>query len=101
MLCQFSIFPVGAGESLSASVARIIDIIDKSDLPYQTHSLGTIVEGEWEPVMDLIRQCHEAMRHDNARVVTNIHIDDRKGASERMEGKIQSLENHLGRKISR
>ncbi len=101
MLCQFSIFPVGAGESLSASVAGIIDIIDKSGIPYQTHSLGTIVEGDWETVMDLIRRCHEVIGQDNARVVTNIHIDDRKGADNRIEGKIKSLENHLGRKISR
>ena len=39
MLLEFSSFPAGQ-KSLSGAVAKIIDLIDKSGLPYQTHALG-------------------------------------------------------------
>jgi uncharacterized protein (TIGR00106 family) len=99
MLCQFSISPAGAGESLSKAVADIIDLIDRSGLRYQTHAMGTIVEGSWDEIMSLIKQCHHAMRTDHHRVLTTIHIDDREGADNRMTGKINSIEKHLGREI--
>ncbi|MBN1551556.1 MTH1187 family thiamine-binding protein [bacterium] len=101
MLCQFTISPLGYGESLSSEVSKIIDLIDKSGLPYQTHSMGTIVEGSWEEVMALIQKCHNTMLARNARVSTTIHIDDRKNSNHRIKGKITSIENHLGRTISK
>jgi uncharacterized protein (TIGR00106 family) len=100
MLCQFSISPLGAGESLGKDVARIIALIDSSGLRYQVHAMGTIVEGGWDEVMALIKQCHELMRHIHSRVSTTIQIDDRKDAGGRLTGKIDSIERHLGRKIS-
>ena len=38
--------PLDKGESLSQYVARSLDIIDKSGLPYQLTPMGTIIEGE-------------------------------------------------------
>jgi len=47
VLLEFSMAPLGLGESVSEHVARVVDVIDKSGLPYQLTPMGTIVEGEW------------------------------------------------------
>jgi uncharacterized protein (TIGR00106 family) len=98
MLLEFSSFPAGE-KSLSGAVAKIIDLIDKSGLPYQTHALGTIVEGEWDELLDLVKKCHMLLREDFERVFTRITIDDRKDAKNRLTGKIKAVENKLGRSI--
>ena len=40
-------------------MARCLDLIDKSGLPYQLGPLGTCVEGEWDEVMNVIRLCYD------------------------------------------
>ena len=100
MLLEFSTFPAGE-QSLSSAVAKIIDLIDKSGLPYQTHSLGTLVEGEWNELLELVKKCHMLLREDFDRVMTRITIDDRKDAKDRMTGKVKSIEEKLGRKINK
>ena len=100
MLLEFSSFPAGE-KSLSGAVAKIIDIIDKSGLPYQTHALGTVIEGDWDELLELVRKCHFCLREDFERVLTRITIDDRKGATGRLTGKVKSVESKLGREIKK
>ena len=99
MLAQVSIFPVGAKESLAREVAKIIDIIDKSGLSYRTTAMNTIIEGNWDEVMALVKKCHNVMKRSHNRVYTSIVIDDRKGAKKRLTGKVEDLEKVLKRKI--
>ena len=101
MLAEFSISPLDKGESLSAYVAQIIDIIDKSGLSYKLGPMGTTVEGDIDEVFDLIKKCHLKMREMSRRVITNIHIDDREGATGRLEGKPKSIEQKLGRVLKK
>jgi uncharacterized protein (TIGR00106 family) len=100
VLLEFSMYPVGKGESLSAHVALLLDIIDKSGLPYQLTPMGTIIEGEWPQVMDVVNACFEAMQTDCNRIVTQIKIDYRKGQSSRLTSKVESIQTKLGRKLS-
>lgn len=53
-----SIVPMGAGESVSQYVAECIDLVDKSGLDYEVHSMGTIVEGELEEVDQIDARLH-------------------------------------------
>jgi len=99
MLAQFTVFPVGAKESLSKDVAKSLDIIDKSGLSYKFTPMATIVEGSWEEIMALIKKCHDAMKRTNSRIYTSIVIDDRKGARKRLTGKIEAVEKVLNRKL--
>ena len=101
MLASFSVAPADAGESLSAQVARIIDIIDRSGLPYRMGPMETTVEGGYDEVMELVKKCHLEMRSVSRRVLTTIRIDDREGAEGRLEGKIESVEQRLGREVKR
>ncbi len=99
MLAEFSIFPLGKGESVSNYVGRILNIVDKSGLDYKLTAMGTIVEGDFEKVMSLIIKCHKAMLKDCERVVTNIRIDDRKGRKKAILRKLKSVEKAVGRKL--
>jgi uncharacterized protein (TIGR00106 family) len=99
MLLEFSTYPIGSSESLSKDVAEIIAIIEDSGLAHQTHSMGTVVEGDWDELMELVKRCHMKLREKFNRVGTRIAIDDREGATGRIEGKIESIEKHLGRDI--
>jgi uncharacterized protein (TIGR00106 family) len=95
MLASFSVIPVGAGEELKEYVAEVVRIIKTSGLAYQLGSMETTVEGDPDEVWALIRKCHERMRELSARVLTHVAIDDRRGAQNRMTGKVSDVENLL------
>ena len=100
VLLEFSMSPFAKGESLSPYVARSLDIIDKSGLPYQLTPMGTIIEGEWAEVMAVVTACFEAMQADCSRISTQIKIDYRAGPGGRIKAKVAAVENRLGRKLS-
>ena len=100
VLLEFSMSPSTKGESLSPYVARSLDIIDKSGLPYQLTPMGTIIEGEWAEVMAVVTACFEAMQTDCERISTQIKIDYRAGPGGRIQSKIDAVEQRLGRKLS-
>ena len=101
MLAFFSISPLGAGESVSGAVAKVIELIEKSGLEYTTTAMGTIIEGEPKAVFDLLFTCHELMQSEHPRVTSKILIDYRRGKSGRLSAKVDTLEHVLGHKISR
>ena len=100
MLVEYSVIPMGK-ESLSRPVSQIIDIIDKSGLAYQTTSMGTLIEGEWDRISAVLKRCHKLLRKNYNRVFATIRIDDRKGAKNRIKGKVDEVEQILKRKIRR
>ena len=101
VLLEFSMSPLDKGESLSSYVARSLDIIDKSGLPYQLTPMGTILEGEWDQVMAVVTACFERMSQDCGRISTSMRIDYRAGKSGRLKSKIQAVESKLGRALSK
>jgi len=101
MIAQFSIVPLGAGASVSSYVAKVIKIVDESQLPYRFHAMGTIVEGEWDQIMNLIKKCRDTLMNEVERVIIDIKIDDRKGTTGRIEQKIKSIEEKLGRSLKK
>jgi uncharacterized protein (TIGR00106 family) len=100
VLLEFSMSPLTKGESVSAYVARSLDIIDKSGLPYQLTPMGTIIEGEWAEVMAVVTACFERMREDCDRISTSIRIDYRAGPGGRLQSKLESVRQKLGRPLS-
>jgi uncharacterized protein (TIGR00106 family) len=100
VLLEFSMTPSTEGESKSRYVARILDIIDGSGLPYQLTPMGTIIEGDWAEVMAVVTDCFEALKVDCPRISSQIKIDYRAGTASRMKTKVEAVESLLGRKLS-
>ncbi len=99
MLAEFSVTPIGEGASVGEWVARCLDLVDRSGLPYRLGPMGTTVEGDLDEVLDLIKRCHRTVAEDCERVSTVVKIDDRKGAAGRLESKVTDVERRLGRKL--
>jgi uncharacterized protein (TIGR00106 family) len=99
VLLEFAMAPHGQGESLSAHVARILDVIDKSGVPYQLTPMGTILEGEWDEVMGVVSACFKTLQADCQRIGMNLKVDYRCGTESRLRSKIAKVEAHLGRKL--
>jgi uncharacterized protein (TIGR00106 family) len=101
VLLEFSIYPLDKGESVGEYVARCLDIIDRSGLPYRLNAMGTVLEGDYDEVMDVVRQCFEKLAEDCHRIECVIKLDYRKGGTHRLDGKIASIEKKLGRELAR
>jgi len=101
VLLEFSMTPLGMGESVSRYVKRSLDIIDRSGLDYEFHSMGTVIEGEWDEVMAVVEKCFEKMSTDCNRISVAMKIDYRKDAQERIKGKVRSVEDKLGRELKK
>jgi uncharacterized protein (TIGR00106 family) len=100
-LAEFSVVPLGKGESVSPFVARCLKIVVESGLDYRLNPMGTVVEGDYDQVMDVVRRCHMAVMAECPRVITTVKIDDRAGVRGMMEGKIRSVEEKVGTKLKR
>lgn len=91
MLAEFSVVPIGVGESLSRYVAECVGIVERSGLNYRLHAMGTVLEGEYDEVMDVIGECHKRVSSMCPRVMTNISIDDRRGHAGAIESKVTAV----------
>ena len=90
-LIDFSIFPVGKGESVSPYVAVVVRIIKDSGFQYKLGPMGTTIEGEWDELMEVITRCFKELRKDCARIYMSAKIDYRECGSNRMVSKVKSV----------
>ncbi len=99
VLLEFSMSPLGKGESVGQYVAKSLDIIDKSGIDYRLNPMGTVLEGDWDQVFTVVKHCFEEMRKSCPRISATIKVDYREGARGRLSGKIESVEKILGKKL--
>ena len=102
MLVSLAMFPTDIrGDSVSAEVSKVINIIDKSGLPYKLSAMSTVIEGNWDAIMKTVNKARLALRRNHSRIYIVMTIDDRKGAKKRLTGKVQSIEKRLGREVNK
>ena len=99
VLLEFSMAPLHQGESVSRYVARSLEIVEASGLDYRLHAMGTIVEGEIDDVLEVLKNCLKAMAADCDRITCSAKLDYRKGRSGALESKVASVEAKLGRSL--
>jgi uncharacterized protein (TIGR00106 family) len=99
VLLEFSMSPLGKGESVGKYVARSLDIIDKSGVSYRLNPMGTVLEGDWEEVFAVVQKCYDRMKKDCNRISCTIKVDYRKGRSGRLQSKVASIEKTLKRRV--
>ena len=98
-MAEFSITPIGEGESIARYVADCLRIVEENGLNYKINPMGTVVEGNFDEVMALIARCHKATRKVCNRVSTIIKIDDHEGSPDALSKKIESVERIIGQKL--
>lgn len=101
VLVFLTMIPLDKGPSFSPYVARVLDIIDTSGLNYAINPMGTVIEGDYEEVMDVIKRCFDFLQKDCDRISISMKIDYRKGKNSRLESKIDSVESVLGRPLKK
>jgi uncharacterized protein (TIGR00106 family) len=101
VLLEFSMAPLEKGASVGGYVARSLKIIDESGLDYRLHAMGTILEGEIDDVLGVLKKCLEAMAADCERITCTVKLDYRRGYSGRLNAKVASVEQKLGRRLKK
>jgi len=95
MLAELTIIPLGKGHHISRDIAPAISLIDASGLSYQLTPSGTCIEGDWDRVMPLIRQCHDRVREASPHVITMITIEDEEGEHQKLSRNVSSVQEHM------
>lgn len=96
-----TIVPVGtASASLSDYVAGCLEVLQGAEgISWQLTPMSTVIEGDLDRVLTVIRQMHEQPLIKGAgRVVTTIRIDDRRDKAMTAAGKVAAVQARLGKK---
>jgi uncharacterized protein (TIGR00106 family) len=95
MLVAFSITPLGVGEGVAEYVADAVRVVRESGLPNRTDAMFTMVEGDWDEVMAVVKQAVDAVAARAPRVSVVLKADIRPGVTGALTTKMDSLERHL------
>ncbi|MDJ0764619.1 MAG: MTH1187 family thiamine-binding protein [Myxococcota bacterium] len=98
-LMEMTMIPLDKGESFSKFVAGTLEIIDNSGLDYVLTPMGTIVEGEWSDLLALVDNCFNNLKKDANRISLTVKFDYRKGKTNRLKTKVESVQQKLGRTL--
>ncbi len=95
-LMEFTLIPLDKGASFSKYVAGTVKIVKDSGLDYRLNPMGTVVEGGWDRLLELLTACVRNLEKDSDRISLSVKFDIRKGVSGALEGKIKSVEDKAG-----
>ncbi len=96
MLIALSITPLGVGEDVSLPVADAIRVIRESGLPNRTDAMFTLVEGEWDEVMAVVKQAIDVVAAQAPRVGFVLKADIRPGVTSALTRKVATVDELLG-----
>ena len=94
-LIAVAIAPCGTGEELSREVAEVIRVIRASGLPNRTNSMFTEIEGEWDEVMQVVKDATFVLAGRGIRTEVVLKADVRPGFTQMMQGKLELVEKIL------
>jgi len=96
VMLDFCIEPMGVGVSTSKYIAECQRVLRSLGLEHELHPYGTVVHGEWNTVMDAVRQCHERVHALGApRISTSLRLGTRVDRDQTMAEKIESVRRQL------
>lgn len=99
----FSVSPLGAAgdggvdadAGVGAAVAEAVRVVRASGLPHETNAMFTLVEGEWDEVMAVVKAATDAVARVAPRVSLVLKADIRAGVTGTMRSKVESVERRL------
>lgn len=99
MVLELTIIPIGHRHSMSAALAKLVKIFEGSGLDYRMTAFGTLVEGTWDQLTSLAKECHQEVRKESERVLTMMRLDDYGERTGEIEGAVTRVEEKLGRAV--
>ncbi|MET1071867.1 MAG: MTH1187 family thiamine-binding protein [Umezawaea sp.] len=96
MLIAFSVSPLGGeSDSVAEAVAEAVRVVRESGLPNETNAMFTLVEGEWDEVMAVVKRATEVVQATAPRVSLVLKADIRPGFTGQLTAKVERVEAHL------
>ena len=96
VIVDLCVVPIGVGVSLSEYVAACEKILAQSGLVHSLHANGTNIEGDWDAVFAVVKQCHEVIHQMGApRIFTTLKVGTRTDKSQQMDDKVRSVQEKL------
>jgi|SRR6185437_150014 len=96
MIVAFSVAPAGGeSDSVSAAVSEAVRVVADSGLPYELNAMFTLIEGEWDEVMDVVRRAVEAASRGAPRTSLVLKADIRPGHTNQLQAKVARVHQHL------
>lgn len=97
-IAEVSVVPLGTKTpSVSQYVALAIKVLEQErDIKYETTAMGTIIEGDLDKILAVVKKMHEEIFGEEVvRVVTTVKIDDRRDKAHSIKAKLDSLRQKL------
>ncbi len=96
VIADLCVVPIGVGVSLGSYIAECERILLRAGLTVRLHGYGTNIEGEWDQVMNAIKECHETLHGmGTPRISSTVRIGTRIDREQTLEDKIRSVEEKL------
>ncbi|OAT81839.1 hypothetical protein A6M21_10055 [Desulfotomaculum copahuensis] len=93
-VAEINIVPMGTpGPSVSSYISNCYRVVkDEPGIKHQLTPMSTIIEGELEQVLNVVKKMHQVPFNDGVqRVVTSITIDDRRDKQDSMEKMVDAV----------
>ena len=95
-IVDFCVVPMGVGLSVSEYIARCQKVIEEAGMTPHMHAYGTTIEGEWDEVLAVVKQCHEAVHAMGVkRISTSIRLGTRTDREQSITSKVKSVKDKL------
>ena len=94
-LVAVAIAPFGVGDELAPEVAQVVQVIRQSGLPNRTYSMFTEIEGEWDQVMQVVKDATFVLAEKGIRPEVVLKADIRPGHTQTMTKKVQKVDQLL------
>jgi uncharacterized protein (TIGR00106 family) len=96
VIADLCVVPIGIGVSMGSYIAACEKILKKAGLKTHLHGYGTNIEGDWDKVMQAIKECHEALHKKGVpRISSTLRFGTRVDRDQTIEDKIRSVEEKL------
>lgn len=96
MLVAFSLTPLGGeSDAVGEVVADAVRVVRESGLPNETNAMFTLIEGEWDEVMAVVKRAADAVQARAPRVSMVLKADIRPSHTGQLTAKRERIEGYL------
>lgn len=92
----FSVAPAGGdSDTMGDAVADAVRVVRDSGLSYELNAMFTLIEGEWDEVMDVVKRAVQAAGAGAPRTSLVLKADIRPGYTNQLRAKVERVERSL------